>query len=93
MSKLIGATDTVLVPCKALLLVNGKKKTVGFNAVYTRLTRTANKELQEQINEALREVRGISLQIVLLDKNDVHLNEKGRVELVADSRLSVDEIS
>ena len=85
MSQLIGSTSTVDVLCKALFLEGGKKTTVPFNAIFTRLTRKANKALKQKIQDAMDELRALSKELIILAQDDACFSEDNKI-ILADAR-------
>lgn len=85
MSQLIGSTSTVDVLCKAQFLEGGKKTTVPFNAIFTRLTRKANKALKQKIQDAMDELRALSKELIILSQDDACFGEDNKI-ILADAR-------
>lgn len=82
MSQLIGNTPKVDVLCKAFFLEGGDKTTVPFNAIFTRLTRKANKALKQKIQDLMDELRTFSKELIILSQDDVCLSADGKITLV-----------
>ncbi|MGK0269506.1 MAG: hypothetical protein ACI88H_000137 [Cocleimonas sp.] len=85
MSQLIGSTPQVDVLCKALFLEGGEKTTVAFNAIFTRLTRKANKALKQKIQDAMDKLRALSKELLILDQDIACLSADGKI-ILADAR-------
>jgi len=85
MSQLIGSTPKVDVLCKAQFLEGGKKTTVAFNAIFTRLTRQTNKALKQTIQDAMDKLRALSKELNILAQDEVCFSDDGKVVL-ADAR-------
>lgn len=85
MSQLVGSTPKVDVLCKAHFLEGGAKTTVPFNAIFTRLTRKANKALKQKIQDAMNELRALSKDLLILDQDIACLSADDKIVL-ADAR-------
>lgn len=85
MSQLIGNTPKVDVLCTAIFIEGADKIEVPFNAIFTRLSRKANKALKQKMQDAMRTLRGFAKEIVILEQDTACLSDNGKV-ILADER-------
>lgn len=79
MSQLIGTASKINVACKANIEENGKKLSVSFIAVFSRLTRQNHKDLQKRLSDMIRQVRAFAPDAIKLDETTVAIDSDGKL--------------